>query len=174
MKKILCLLFAIFTFTFGVRLSQTRALIVPVSLCEAKEAQKFLRGREIRVKGLLEVIKFDDGEYYATVSNVDRQCFGGAVILDTKELVKDGQIAKLFEELTASESEGGNFAAEVEVSISKIADVRESGMTSCFAPPHKLNVTSLKQTAPIRFFSYEESKLLYESSVNKLTGEFEE
>jgi hypothetical protein len=167
MKKVIYVLFAVFTFSIALVLFQMRALVIPVTLCDARQSAAFLRGGKIRLKGFLEVRKSDDG-YDASLTNAEKECFGSATITNVEELIKDEKIAGLFDELSGLESEDGWRAAEVEISTDKFEDLKESGITYCFTTRFHLKVKSLRQTGQIRFFNREEIKQLIENSSKKL------
>jgi hypothetical protein len=166
MKKLIYILVAFSTLIVGIAAYYTRSLVIPVSLCDAKQGSMILQGNDIHVRGFLAVNKFEN-EYFAGISNLEKECSGGAAIGNTEELQKDKQIKQLFDELSGMKSEDGAFVEEVEV-VGELTDIRESGGTSCFMPPYRFKVKSLKQIAPIKFFNNSEIHQIYLDSRKKL------
>ena len=178
MKKIIYVLFAMFTFSIGFYLFKARPLVTTVSLCEISGDAELYRAKKIYIKAFLDGSGLDETDRDWSVSDYRDGCLTGAsLVVSDKlktQLENDEELNAAISELRQKKNkliknrEDGLFVIEVEITgeIERRPYSDYGGLVS--PPPFIIRADQIKQISPIRFVSQEEIMQIIENSDKKL------
>ncbi|MGC2234765.1 MAG: hypothetical protein WA584_01215 [Pyrinomonadaceae bacterium] len=168
MKKIIYILFAIFTFSIGFWFFQMRPLIKTITLCEISGNVELYRSKHIRIKAYLDNVGEDKTDLDYSVSDYRNGCLTGAslVISDKlkEQLDNDGNLKALINDLRQKNNElnknregKGLYVLEVEI-IGEIEKQPDSDYGVLVAPPpFIIKADKIEPISAIRYVNREEA-----------------
>lgn len=161
MKKLICILIALISFSVGVVVFLVRPLLVPISLSELRQNISQYKSLRFKVVGKLEVWESESTysinlKDYENDCSAEPTCFRG---LELSEEVKRENILLIKELAEKNKTFGrtnfirGDYLADVEITGQLIEKEQNPNFGGSV---YDIKVEKMKQISPIRFVTVEE------------------